>query len=154
MTSRRMQSTEWRMPTNWRMPGFTLVELMVVVVIIGVLATVVTVSVGDYLVTGKQNAARSEVASIGGALQLFHTEYDTYPSNDEGLAMLKKTTPEHPNGILQGDLLDPWGHEYVYVYPGLHGAFDVVSFGADGREGGSGGDLDIESWNLSGKGSG
>jgi len=136
-------------PGSWRL-GFTLVELMVVVVILGVLATVVTVSVTDYLVKGKQNAARAEIAQIGNALQLFYTEADRYPDNEEGLALLKRTGPAHPNGILQGDLLDPWGHEYVYVHPGVHGAFDIVSYGADGQEGGTGAEADICSWNLAG----
>ena len=131
---------------NLRRSAFTLVELMVVVVILGVLATVVTVSVTDYLVTGKQNATRSEIAQISNALQLFYTEFDHYPDNDEGLALLKKSSSSHPHGVLQGDLLDPWGSEYVYVYPGLHGAFDVCSFGANGREGGTGGDSDICNW--------
>ena len=126
--------------------GFTLVELMVVVVILGVLATVVTVSVTDYLAKGKQNATRAEIAQMGNALQLFYIEFDRYPDNDEGLALLKRTTAGHPHGILQGDLLDPWGHEYVYVYPGLHGAFDICSYGANGQEGGTEADADICSW--------
>lgn len=121
---------------------------MVVVVIIGLLASVVTVSVNDYLVKGRQTTARTEIAQIGNALQLFYTEYSRYPSNDEGLALLQQKTKEHPHGILQGDLLDPWGHEYVYVYPGLHGPFDVLSYGANGQEGGEGADADIVSWNL------
>jgi general secretion pathway protein G len=131
--------------------AFTLVELMVVIVIIGVMATVVTVSVTDYLVTAKQNVAKSEIATIGNALSLYFMQYDRYPSNDEGLAMLKKSTPEHPNGILNNDLNDPWNNEYVYVYPGIHGPYDIVSYGADGQEGGTGADTDIASWNLDGK---
>jgi len=132
------------------MRAFTLVELMVVVVIIGLMATVVTVSVTDYLVTGKQTAARSEIAQISSALELFYLENDGYPSNDEGLALLKKASPAHPNGILQGDLLDPWGNEYVYVYPGVHGTFDLASYGADGAEAGIGANADIVSWDLAG----
>ena len=90
--------------------GFTLIEIMVVVVILGVLATVVTVSVTDYLVKGKQNAAKSEIASIGSALQLFFTEQDRFPTTDEGLALLKQSSPAHPNGILQGDPPSPKGN--------------------------------------------
>ncbi len=133
-----------------RQRAFTLIELMVVVVILGVLATIVTVSVNDYLIKGKQSATRAEIAQISNALQLFFTEFDQYPDNDEGLALLKKSTPPHPHGILQGDLLDPWGHEYVYVYPGIHGAFDICSFGTNGQEGGTGADADICSWDLAG----
>ncbi len=132
--------------TRCRRLGFTLVELMVVVVIIGVLATVVTVSVTDYLIKGKQSAARAEIAQMSNALQLFYMEFDRYPGNDEGLAALTASSPSHPHGILQGDLLDPWGHEYLYVYPGIHGVFDVCSYGANGQEGGTGGDADISSW--------
>ena len=131
--------------------GFTLVELMVVIVIIGVMATVVTVSVTDYLVTAKQNVAKSEIATISNALSLYFMQYDRYPSNDEGLAALKKNTPEHPNGILNNDLKDPWNNEYVYVYPGVHGAYDIVSYGADKQEGGTGANMDIASWELSGE---
>ena len=142
-----MQQTQRQKRSRQRsMRAFTLVELMVVVVILGVLATIVTVSVNDYLVKGKQNAARVEIAQINNALQLFYTEQDHYPSTDEGLALLKQKTPDHPNGILQGDLLDPWGHEYTYVYPGLHGAFDILCYGANGQEGGTGADEDIVSW--------
>ncbi len=126
--------------------AFTLVELMVVVVILGILATIVTVSVNDYLVKGKQTAAKAEIARISEALNLFYLDHDRYPDNDEGLAALKKTTPQHPQGILQGDLLDPWGRPYVYVYPGVHGVFDLLSLGADGQEGGTGADTDVVSW--------
>lgn len=129
-----------------RTGAFTLVELMVVVVILGLLATVVTVSVTDYLVKGKQSTAKAEIAQIGNALKLFYTEFDRYPDNEEGFALLTKSSASHPHGILQGDLLDPWGHEYVYVYPGIHGAFDLCSYGANGQEGGTGADLDICSW--------
>lgn len=128
--------------------GFTLVELMVVLVILGLLASVVTVSVNDYLITGKQTTARSEIAQLSNALELYYSEYGRYPSNDEGLALLKQSTPQHPHGILQGDLLDPWGNEYLYVYPGLQGKFDILSYGANGMEGGEGADLDIVSWEL------
>ncbi|MBE7455107.1 MAG: type II secretion system major pseudopilin GspG [Planctomycetia bacterium] len=132
-----------------RRRAFTLVELMVVVVILGILATIVTVSVNDYLVKGKQTAAKAEIARISEALNLFYLDHDRYPDNDEGLAALKQTTPQHPQGILQGDLLDPWGRLYVYVYPGVHGVFDLLSLGADGQEGGTGADTDVVSWEES-----
>ena len=128
--------------------AFTLVELMVVVVIVGVMATVVTLSVTDYLVSAKQNVARSEIATLRNALSIFFMENDRFPTNEEGLALLKKKTPQHPDGILTNDLKDPWGHDYIYVYPGSHGTFDIVSYGADGQEGGTGGNADITSWDL------
>ena len=141
----------WKKNQLSRAPAFTLIEVMVVVVILGVLATIVTVSVTDYLVKGKQTAARTEIAQISQALKLFYSESDKYPSTDEGLALLLKPGPAHPNGLLQGDLLDPWGHEYIYVSPGQHNAFDLCSFGANGQEGGLGGDADICNWDQQAK---
>lgn len=129
--------------------ALTLVELMVVVVILGILATTVTVSVRDYLVSGKQNAAKQELSQIRAALDLFFVEHDRYPTNDEGLAILLKPSEKHPDGLLRGgDLRDPWNHHYEYICPGLHGTFDLISFGADGTEGGSGGSADIVSWDM------
>lgn len=136
---------------KYRRCAFTLVELMVVVVIIGVIATVSTISVRDYLISAKQKVARGEIATIKNALELYFMESDKYPTSDEGLALLKRKTPQHPNGILSNDLEDPWGNPYVYFYPGVHGAYDIVSFGADGQEGGAGADMDITSWDLEGK---
>ena len=75
-------------------------------------------------------------------------EYDRYPTYDEGLAILKKKTTQHPGGILTSDLKDPWNHEYIYLYPGTHSAYDIISYGADGQQGGTGANADILSWNL------
>ena len=132
--------------TKYRRSAFTLVEIMVVLVILGLLASIVTVSVNDYLVTGKQTTVRTEIAQISNALELYFTEQGRYPTNDEGLAVLKEKTKLHPHGILQGDLLDAWNNEYVYIYPGLHGTYDIISYGANGQEGGEGQDADIVSW--------
>jgi general secretion pathway protein G len=121
---------------------------MVVVVIVGVMATVVTLSVTDYLVSAKQNVARSEIATLRNALSIFFMEHDRFPTNDEGLAALKKKTAQHPDGMLANDLKDPWGNGYIYVYPGTHGTYDIVSYGADRQEGGTGADADIASWDL------
>ncbi len=127
--------------------AMTLVELMVVVVILGILATTVVISVRDYLVTGKQSAAKQEIAQLVSALELFYLENDRYPSSQEGLAILLERSEQHPDGIIRsGDLNDPWGNPYEYVQPGVHGSFDIVSYGADGLEGGSGGNVDITSW--------
>lgn len=139
---------KWRTNAALRKSGFTLVELMVVVVIVGVMATVVTLSVTDYLVTAKQNVARSEIATIKNALQLFFMENDRFPTYDEGIVILKKKSASHPSGILSSDLKDPWNHDYIYVYPGTHGAFDLVCYGADGQQGGTGANTDIASWDL------
>jgi len=122
---------------------------MVVIVILGILATTVTVSVRDYLITGKQNAAKQEMAQITSGLELFYMENNRYPTNDEGLALLLERTERHPDGLLRGgDLNDPWNHPYQYVCPGLHGSFDLVCHGADGLEGGTGASADINSWEM------
>ncbi len=129
--------------------GMTLVEIMVVVVILGVLATTATVAVRDYLVSGKQNAAKQELSQIMSALELFFLEQDRYPSNEEGLAVLTERTDAHPDGLLRGgDLKDPWNKPYEYVYPGLNGTYDLICYGADGLEGGTGGAADLVSWEL------
>lgn len=132
---------KWEHPS--RRYGFTLIELMVAVVIIGILATAATISVADHLVTAKQNVARAELATTKDALTVFFMENGRYPSNEEGLGVLRKKTPRHPDGLLSGDLKDPWENPYVYVYPGVEGAFDLLSYGADAQEGGTGGDMDI-----------
>lgn len=135
--------------TRFRRRALTLIELMTVIVILGILATLTTVVVRDQLITAKQNAAKQELAQIQQALELFFLESDRYPTTEEGLALLLQTTDRHPFGLLQGgDLNDPWNHPYEYVYPGAHGAYDIVSFGADGREGGREGEADINSWEL------
>ena len=129
--------------------GLTLVEIMVVVVILGILATTVTISVRDYLVSGKRNAAKQEISQISAALELFFVENDRYPTNQEGLALLMEKTDKHPDGLLRGgDLKDPWGYPYEYVYPGLHGTYDLVCYGADGLEGGDGANADLNGWDM------
>lgn len=132
-----------------RRRAFTLVEVMVVVVILGILATTVVISVRDYVVAGKQNAAKQELSQLTAALDLFFLENDRYPSTSEGLAVLLERNAKHPDGLLRGgDLNDPWNHPYEYVFPGVHGSFDIACYGADGAEGGSGADADINSWEL------
>lgn len=134
---------------NLHRPAFTLVELMVVVLILGILATTAIVSVRDYLVTGKQSAAKQEMAQVTSALELFFVENDRYPTTQEGLAILQQKTEKHPDGLLRGGGLgDPWKHPYEYICPGVHGSFDLVCYGADGREGGRGADADLNSWEL------
>ena len=134
---------------KWTRRALTLVELMVVVVILGILATTVTISVRDYLVSGKRNAAKQELAQIAAALDLFYIENDRYPTNDESLATLTEHNERHPDGLLRGgDLNDPWGQPYEYVYPGLHGTYDLICYGADRAEGGNGADEDLVSWEM------
>lgn len=128
--------------------GFTLVELMVVLVIIGLLAGVVTLNVRNYLIKGKQSAAKMEIATIVTALDTFYTLHDHYPSNEEGLAALTRTTEKLSEPLMKQIPKDPWGRPYQYNQPGKSGPYEVISYGADGREGGQSADADIVSWDL------
>ena len=132
--------------------GFSLVEIMVVLVIIGLLAGLVGVNVRSYLLRAKQNAARAEIATLCDALAAFYTEYDRYPTNEEGLLILSQPTERLPEPLLDSHPVDPWKNPYVYNQPGRSGPFEVLSLGADGREGGEDNtaNADIGSWSLSG----
>jgi general secretion pathway protein G len=128
--------------------GFSLPELMVVIVIIGLLAGVATISVRTYLVRGKQNIAKMEIAKICEALDAFYAHYDRYPTSEEGIAVLAAKTSAFPDGLLSKVPNDPWGYPYEYVVPGSSGPYEVICYGGDHRQGGSGGDADISSVNL------
>jgi general secretion pathway protein G len=123
--------------------GFSLVELMVVIVIIGLLSGVVTVSVRSYLVRGKQTVARMEIAKIAQAIDTFYSNFDRYPTNEEGLTVLIEKSDEFPDGLLNKVPTDPWGRPYEYNYPGQSAPYDLVSYGADHQEGGTGADADL-----------
>jgi len=128
--------------------GFSLVEIMVVIVIIGLLAGVVSINVRGYLIKAKQNTARQEIATIISALESFYGTYGRYPGNEEGLAILTRPSEKMPEGPLQGKLVDPWKNPYQYNSPGANGPYEVICYGADGREGGDGADADISSDDL------
>jgi general secretion pathway protein G len=128
--------------------AFSLVEVMIVIVIIGLLAGVVTVNVRSYLTRAKQNAARQEIATIVHALDAFYSTYGRYPTNDEGIDVLSRPSEKLPEPPLNGAPVDPWGQRYQYNSPGTTGPFEVICHGADGREGGDGVDQDITSDNL------
>jgi general secretion pathway protein G len=126
-----------------RRGGFSLVELMVVIVIIGLLSGVVTMSVRSYLVRGKQTVAKMEIAKIAQAIDTFYGQFDRYPTSDEGLEVLVEKSDAFPDGLLNKMPVDPWKHAYEYVYPGQNGPYELVSYGADHQEGGTGADADI-----------
>lgn len=130
--------------------GFSLVEIMIVIVIIGLLAGVVTVNVRRYLIKAKQNVARQDIATIVHALDSFWAEYDRYPTNEEGLEALIRPTEKNPEPLLAGKEIprDPWDRAYLYNSPGADGPYEVICLGADGREGGEGADMDITSDKL------
>ncbi len=128
--------------------GFTLLEMMVVLVLIGLLAGMVSLSTRHFLIKGKQNAARAEIATICQAIETFYATYGRYPTNEEGVAILTQKTDRLPVPLLTQAPIDPWGRPYQYNMPGRTDAYDVICFGADGREGGTGADQDIVSSNL------
>ena len=128
--------------------AFSLVELIVVMVIIGMLAGLVAVRTRSYLIASKQNVAKAEIANIVKALETFYADQGRYPSNDEGLVILTEGTSAFPDGFLPKIAKDPWKNAYEYVSPGSDSAFEVICLGADGKEGGDGAERDISSEQL------
>ena len=133
--------------------GFTLVELMVVVVIIGLLATIVALNVLPSGDTARVQKAKADIATIEDALELYKLQNISYPTTSQGLAALSAAPAGlvDPSRYQAGGYLkrlpdDPWGRPYLYASPGRHGQADVWSLGADGKEGGEGIDADITSW--------
>ncbi|HON00956.1 MAG TPA: type II secretion system major pseudopilin GspG [Acidobacteriota bacterium] len=130
--------------------GFTLIELIVVLVILGLLATVVGPQVMERLSRGKSEIAKLQIDQLEGALGLFRFDVGRYPTTAEGLAALLENPglDNWAGPYLDKSTLpkDPWGREYQYRSPGLHGDFDLFSLGADGVEGGEGENADITSW--------
>lgn len=130
--------------------GFTLIELIVVVIILGLLAGLVAPKFFGKLGMSKQNTAKSQIALFGSALDEFRLDNGRYPTTTEGLEALR-TKPEDtknwagpylPKAIPQ----DPWGNEYIYTSPGEHGPYDLTSYGLDGEPGGEEENKDIVSW--------
>ena len=131
--------------------GFTLIELMVVLLIIGVLAALIVPNVLDRADDARVTAAKTDVANLMQALKLYRLDNQRYPTAEQGLqALLVKptTTPVPSNWKNYLDKLpqDPWGQPYIYLNPGIKGEVDVMSYGADGQSGGEGRDADIGSW--------
>ena len=131
--------------------GFTLIELMVVLVIIGVLAALIVPNVLDRADDARVTAARTDVNNIMQALKLYRLDNQRYPTAEQGLQALiarPSTAPVPPNWKPYLEKLpnDPWGHPYQDLNPGVKGEVDVMSFGADGQSGGEGKNADIGSW--------
>ena len=133
--------------------GFTLIELMVVVVILGILAMLVVPKVMDRPDEARIVAAKNDIRAIVSALKLYRLDNVNYPTTEQGLAALvnKPDTGNVPVHWRQGGYLehlpkDPWGNDYQYLNPGVHGEIDVFSYGADGQPGGDGKNGDIGSW--------
>lgn len=129
--------------------GFSLVELLVVIVILGLLATVVMINVLPSQDKAMQSKAKADIATLSQAIEMYRLNTLRYPDAAEGLnALLEETStaPRGTGGYIRKLPKDPWGKDYQYRQPGQHGAFDVYSFGADGAEGGEGDGADIGSW--------
>ena len=135
--------------------GFTLLEVMVVVVILGILAALVVPKIISRPDEARVIAAKQDIASVMQALKLYRLDNQRYPTTEQGLQALvaQPTTAPLPlnwkaGGYVERLPKDPWGNAYQYLNPGIHGEIDIFSFGADGAPGGEGNDADIGSWML------
>ncbi len=138
-----------------RAAGFTLIEIMVVVVILGILAAIVVPRIMDRPEQARVIKAKQDIRVLQSALDLYKLDNYRYPSTDQGLeALVQKPTtiPEPPHwkegGYIDRLPKDPWGQLYQYLSPGQHGPVDIYSLGANGQLGGGGGDVVIGNWNL------
>ena len=143
------------MEMNRRERGFSLIELMVVVIIIGILALMIVPRVIDRPDQARTARARQDIKVLESALQLYRLDNRIYPTTAQGLEALAAkpvaapVPPNWPdNGYLARLPKDPWGRDYLYLVPGIHGEFDVFSYGADGEPGGTGNDADIGNWTV------
>ena len=142
---------------GWLQRGFTLIEIMVVITILGILAALIVPRVVGRTDDARIAAAKQDIASIQQALKLYRLDNGSYPTTEQGLRSLlaKPTIEPIPPNWKQGGYLersnvpkDPWGNEYKFLNPGLRGEIDVFSYGRDGAAGGEGVDADIGSWQL------
>ena len=137
-------------------PGFTLIELMAVIVILGILATIVAINVSPFLQRANLEKVRADISQVGKALELYRFNEMSYPTTEQGIealvkphADLKRSYLYPQNGYINYVPLDPWGQEYLYLYPGQKTqTYDIYSLGADGLEGGVGDNADIGNWLL------
>ncbi len=135
--------------------GFTLIELMVVIVILGILAGLIVPKLTDKPDKAKVVKAKMQIENLSMALKEYKLDNGYFPTTEQGLqALVKKPSiGREPENYPEGGYLnkipkDPWGNEYIYIYPGEHGEFDLLSLGKDGEEGGKGFNADIKSWEI------
>lgn len=151
-----MTDTSLPRPPAARDAGFSLLELMVVVVILSVLALVIVPRVIDRPDQARVARAQSDIAAIVSAVELYRLDNFRYPTTEQGIAALitRPTTDPVPanwaaSGYIDRVPVDPWGQPYQYLSPGVRGDFDVFTYGADGVQGGTGADADLGSWGAS-----
>ena len=132
--------------------GFTLIELMIVVVILGLLATIIMPRILGRPEQARRMKAKIDIRNIESALALFKTDTGRFPTTSEGLEVLVSDPGikgYNSDGYLDKAPSDPWGSKYIYISPGIYGRdYDLESYGKDGEDGGTGDTADIESWNL------
>jgi len=130
--------------------GFTLLELLVVMVIIGLLAGFVGPKLFAQIGKSEVKVARAQIESLSKSLGQYRIDLGHYPSTEQGLAALVVKPAQEPTWsgpyLAKAVPKDPWGHDYLYTYPGQHGDYDLVSLGRDGKPGGEGEDADLTSW--------
>lgn len=145
------------MKRNLNNPGFTLIELMVVIVILGILAGLIVPRIMGRPEEAKRAKAIIQIESLETTLKLYKLDNGSYPSTEQGMQALVEP-PEVGNlpgnwregGYLEKGKIpkDPWKNEYIYLSPGTHGDYDIISYGADGEPGGEGKNRDIASWDV------
>ena len=131
--------------------GFTLIEIMVVVIILGILTAIVAPNIIGRVGDAQVTAAKQTIRSIEGALRMYRLDNFNYPNTEQGIEALSKKPIGQNARNWKGPYLDripedPWGNKYLYMYPGLNGEFDVYTYGRDGQPGGDGDDADIGNW--------
>ena len=138
-----------------RQAGFTLIEIMVVVVILGILAALVVPQVMSRPDQAKVTVAQTDITAISAALDMYKLDNGAYPSTQQGLEALVKKPAGNPqpknwdqDGYLKKLPVDPWGNPYLYLSPGTRGKIDIYTLGADNKEGGEDNDSDIGNWSL------
>jgi len=133
--------------------GFTLLELLIVIVILGLLVSLVSINFLPTLSNAYVEVAKQDIARLQQALVMFKISEGSYPTQEQGLSSLKenpgnlkKPGKYPPGGYINKLPKDPWGNDYIYIYPGQYGEFDIISLGADGQPGGEGENADIGNW--------
>lgn len=153
MTHTRLAANLHRGPRALRQAGFTLIEIMVVVVILGILAAIVAPNVISRIDDASINRVKQDIRGIESALKLYYMDNSRYPTTDQGLEALT-TRPNDPSlRNWRGPYLDklprdPWNNTYRYLYPGRNSEFDVFTYGADGQPGGEGINAEIGNWSV------